>query len=242
MKRLLFVLAVSSCVFASKAQVAVPYQELPYDVKYHWGLIDVGIARGIVTLESDGQQFHGTLNGTSIPWEGKIICVSDTLQANVRDLKENVTYQSGWYRHPPVSLFRSGNYNPDDPVFFKNIAGQGEYSASNDSMEAITVTSDMIGMYYYAHLIDFESLSPGDVVQVDIEGPYSKRLDITYKGKGLYNNNGNTYPTYDCSFEYSYDGSTHNYPVDCQISVTDRIPVMLSASLPVGEVEMLYNP
>lgn len=241
MKKYLLLIVALIGGFASKAQVPVPFQELPYNIKYHWGLIDVNIARGTVTLESDGRQISGTLDGTSIPWEGKVLCVSDTLRANVNDLNEYVTYQSGWYRHVPVSTYRSGAYNPDDPAYYRNIAGRGNYSASGNSMHAVTVTSDMIGMFYYAHLINFEALRPGETVQVNIGGGYSRRLDITYKGKNVTNIDGMTYPTYDCTFIYSYDG-IEDYPVECKISATDRIPVLLSASLPIGEVEMIYAP
>lgn len=240
-KTILFIMLIAGCFISSKAQVAIPYQELSYNVKYQWGIIDVMIARGRVTMESDGRQFSGTLNGTSIPWEGKIINVADTLRANIGDNTEIVTYQSGWYRHTPVSLFRGGSYNADNPAYYRNIAGQGDYSASSDSMEAITITSDMIGMYYYSHVIDFEKLQPGEVVTLNIDGPYSRRLDITYQGKGVTDVNGDSYPTYNCSFIYSYAGG-RNYPVECKISASDRIPVYLSASLPVGHVEMMYDP
>lgn len=246
MKKYLLLIITLVAPLLCKAQVNIPYQEISYDVNYHWGLIDVMIARGVVTIQSDGQQFYGTLDGTSIPWEGKIICVSDTLNASV-DIdasiwQQTVTYQSGWYRHVPVSVFRGGSYNPDDPAYFRNIAGQGNYDASNNSMEAITVTSDMLGMYYYSHLIDFDALTPGDRVVVQIHGPYSRQLVITYQGQGVYSSNGDNYPTYNCMFEYSYGGSMSGYPVDCKIGATDRIPLFLSASLPVGRVEMLYNP
>lgn len=231
----------------SQAQTVIPRQVIPYNVNYKWGIIDVMIARGNVTIESDGSNFYGTLDGTSIPWEGKIICVSDTLKAVMSgygtNLSETVEYQNGWYRHPSVSQFRSSGYNPDDPATFKNIAGQGTYDASSSSMEAITVTSDMLGMYYIAHALDFSSLQEGQKIVVPINGRYAHEVSITYLGKGTYTTgNGDTYPTYDCSFEYSYGEGMSGYPVTCKIGVTDKNPLFLSASLPVGRVEMLYDP
>lgn len=246
MKKILFLLLTLFTCQMAKSQVTVPRQEIHYNVNYHWGLIDVMIARGVVTFQSDTDGFYGTLDGTSIPWEGKIICVSDTLRGNLvrngQNIVENVDYQSGWYRHIPVSLFRSASYNPDDPAYFKNIAGGGEYDASGDSMEAITVTSDMIGMYYLAHVIEFQNLKPGNYLEYPINGRYADKVVVTYQGEGVYNANGISYPTYNCSFEYSYGGRMSGYSVQCQISVSDRIPVSLSASLPVGHVEMLYDP
>lgn len=240
---LLFTL-IMPALFAS-AQVVIPRQELPYSVKYHWGIINVDIARGLVTVESDGSNFYGTLDGTSIPWEGHIICVSDTLNAqmsvNGNNLNERVAYQNGWYRRPHVNTFRSSTYNPDDPAIYKSIDGSGQYPASGDSMEAITVTSDMLGLYYFSHLLNFEQFPEGERIVIPIEGPYSRELVITYNGKGVYNGSGGTYPTYDCVFEYGYDGRMSGYPIECKISADGRIPVYFSASLPVGHVEMLYE-
>lgn len=247
MKKILMILAAVCAVLPLRAQMVIPRQEIPYDVNYHWGLIDVMIARGVVTVEDNGYTFHGTLDGTSIPWEGRIICVSDTLSATMqsgpRGLAETVTYQNGWYRRPRVSDFRSPGYDPSNPLYFKNIAGQGEYDASHDSMEAITVTSDMLGMYYFSRVIDFDRMNPGDRVSIPISGGYSSRVDITYQGKGLYTtSSGDTYPTYNCTFEYAYGGAMSGYAVECKIGATNRIPVYLSASLPAGKVEMLYAP
>ena len=155
---------------------------------------------------------------------------------------ENVLYQSGWYRRPHVSQFRSSTYNPADPQIYKNTQGQGEYDASNDSMEAIAVTTDMIGMFYYAKEFDFSSMKPGQEITLPIKGDYEKTVKITYTGTGLYKTNGSTYPTYDLFFQYSYKGKMTGYNVKCQIGATDKIPVFFSASLPVGEVEMLWIP
>lgn len=241
-KKILSLLVVLFAWQIGTAQVVIPRQEIHYNVNYHWGIIDVMIARGTVSVECDGYRLNGTLDGTSIPWEGRIICVSDTLVADVNGINETVVYQNGWYRRPPVSLFRSASYNPDDPAYYKNIAGQGAYDASHDSMEAITVTSDMISMYYYAHAINFQNLRPGEQVRINIDGPYSRELLVTYQGQGVYSAGGDNYPTYDCSFEYGYGGSLSGYPVECRIGANNRIPLYLSASLPVGKVEMLYDP
>lgn len=245
MKKILLVLAVALGVAAASAQVSFPRQEVHYNVNYHWGIVDVMIARGVVSYECNGGAFSGTLDGTSIPWEGRIICVSDTLRANFsgsgNDICESVNYQAGWYRRPPVSLFNSSTYNPEDPAYFRNTAGGGSYDASDDTMEAITVTADMIGMYYLARAIDFSSLGAGDQVKVPIQGQYSKEVVVTYNGEGLYSADGDNYRTYDVSFEYSYGGRMSGFPVEMKIGVDNRIPLFLSASLPVGRVEMLYS-
>ncbi|MCH5235349.1 MAG: DUF3108 domain-containing protein [Muribaculaceae bacterium] len=246
MKKYFFLtLAVFACMFAYAGNPIQP-TVIPYNVNYHWGIIDVNIAHGTVKYESDGTNFHGTLDGVSIPWEGHVIVVSDTLKAQFlpgeKYSREKIDYQSGWYRRPKAKYFRSNDYDAANPANYKNIAGEGQYDASNASMEAITITSDMIAMYYYAREIDFESLQPNQQITIPIEGVYAQEVVITYLGKGSYEIENVTYPTYNCMFEYNYKQKMSGYPVQMRIHQTDRIPVFLSASIPVGKVEMIYNP
>ena len=99
----------------------------------------------------------------------------------------------------------------------------------------------MIGMYYYAHEFDFESMEPNDVINIPIEGEYSNGVQVTFLGKGSYEINNTVYPTYNIMFLYNYKGKPAIYPVEMRIRQSDRIPIFLSASIPVGKVEMIYN-
>lgn len=245
MKRSLLSAIVLSLAATAYCGVTIPFTEIPYNVNYHWGIIDVNIAHGIVTVESDGNTFHGTLDGVSIPWEGHVILVSDTLDFNIAPAaglsRENVNYQAGWYRRPKTKYFRSKNYDAGNPEIYKNIAGEGEYDASHDSMEAITVTSDMLGMYYYAHELDFPKMNSGDKVTIPIEGKFAEEVVVTYLGEGIYQENNNNHPTYDLQFEYTYNGSLSGYQVKMKVGKDNKLPLFISASLPVGKVEMLYT-
>ncbi len=247
MKKTILLLFAFFAALTGMAQVQLPYQELGYNVHYHWGIIDVMIGHGKVTLSSSGNQFNGTLDGNSIPWDGRVFCVSDTLQATMTPASpvshETVTYENGWYMKPKTSVYRSGAYDPQNPANYKNIKGQGTLNADGETMEAITVTADMLGMFYYYHEIDFESMTPGQqiTIPITVEGGVNQQVVVTYKGKSSYNASGTTYPTYSTTFEYSYNGSMSGYPVKAEVSVTDRIPVLLSASLPIGHVEMIYD-
>ena len=228
------------------AGVNIPFTEVPYNVNYHWGIIDVNIAHGTVKYQCDGTNFSGTLDGVSIPWEGHVILVSDTLKTRMTPgtpySHEKVVYQSGWYRRPPAKYFRSENYDAANPANYKNIAGQGSYSASSNSMEAITITSDMIAMFYYAKEINFESLSQNQVITIPIDGVYAQEVKVTYLGKSSYEIENTQYPTYNIMYEYTYQGKMSGYQVHMRVRQTDRLPIFISASLPVGKVEMIYNP
>lgn len=247
MKKTVFLLFAFMTTLTGLAQVNIPYQEINYNVHYHWGLIDIMIAHGQVTLQTDGDQFTGTLDGNSIPWEGRVFCVSDTLDAvmtpGVPVSHETVTYENGWYMKPKVRAFRGNNFNPTDPASYKNIKGQGELNASDDTMEAITVTADMLGLFYHFRTIDFDSMTPGQqlTIPIAVEGGIPQSVVITYNGQSSYNADGITYPTYSADFEFSYKGAMSGYPVHTEVAKTSRIPVLLSASLPVGKVEMIYD-
>ena len=238
MKKTILLFLALVAALTGMAQVQLPYQELSYDVHYHWGLVDVNIGHGKVTLSAQGDQFNATLDGNTIPWEGRVFCVSDTLNA-VMDpglSGERVTFENGWYLKPKVMEYRSEGFRASDPANYKNIAGQGSLDADPQTMEAVTVTADMLGMFYYFHEMDFGSMSPGQQVTIPISGGYARSVTVTYNGQSSYG----AYPTYSASFEYTYDGASSGYPVQAQVDRTSRIPVSLSAELPIGHVEMIY--
>lgn len=243
MKKILLTLFVMLTAMGLKAQVNIPYTELNYNVHYHWGFINVMIGHGQVTLQTDGSNFTGTLDGNTIPWNGRVFCLSDTLQASMSPSLERVSYINGWYRKPKVSEFRSSSYNPDLTANFKNIKGEGTLNADANTMEAVTVTADMLGMFYYFRDMDFESMSVGQQVTIPIQKPdgVSDRVVVTYKGKSNYNGGGGSYSTYAVDFEYSYRGAMSGYVVSSEVSADERIPVLISASLPIGKVEMIYH-
>ncbi|MCH5230361.1 MAG: hypothetical protein J1F43_01025 [Muribaculaceae bacterium] len=246
MKKFLLLTLVMIGSLVSCYAVTIPHTVIPYNVNYHWGIIDVNIAHGTVKYECDGTNFSGTLDGVSIPWEGHVIMVSDTLKAEMlpgnKYSIEKINYQSGWYRRPRTKYFHSEGYNESNPENYKTISGEGQYDASNNSMEAIAITSDMVGMYYYANEIDFETLEPNEVLNITLEGKYAQELKVTYLGKGSYEIENTVYPTYNVMFEYNYKGSMSGYPVQMRIRQSDRLPIFLSASIPVGKIEMIYNP
>ena len=246
MKRIISLSLFCMMILLSKAGINIPFTEIPYNVNYHWGIIDVNIAHGTVKYQCDGTHFEGTLDGVSIPWEGHVIVVSDTLNAIMAPGEkyslESITYQSGWYRRPKAKYYRSNTYDASNPENYKNIAGHGEYNASSNSMEAIAITSDMIAMYYYVHEFDFASFTTNEQFTLPIQGQFEQKVVVTYLGEGSYEIEDVVYPTYNIMFEYNYKGKMSGYPVQMRVRKTDKLPIFLSASIPVGKVEMIYNP
>lgn len=248
MKRFILLSVILFSVLIGKAQLSIPYTELNYNVHYYWGMIDVSIAHGLLTMQTDGNRFVATLDGNSIPWNGRVYCVSDTLIATMTPgaglSREHVDYINGWYMKPKVSLYRSGRFNPDLPSNYRNIQGRGTLSANDETMEAIAITADMLGLFYYFREIDFERLEEGQqiVIPVTMQGAPAEKVVITYNGKSHLATHYGFYSTYSVTFEYSYRGRMSGYAANAQVSSDDRIPVSIEASLPIGKVEMTYHP
>ncbi|MDE6143343.1 MAG: DUF3108 domain-containing protein, partial [Muribaculaceae bacterium] len=248
MKKILLSLVALCIAFVSRAQGDIPYTEINYNVHYHWGFVDVMIAHGVVGMQKEGDRFSATLDGNSIPWNGRVFCVSDTLKATMTPgnglPSETVDYINGWYLKPKVTLYRSHGFDPSNPANYKNIKGGGNLDASPETMEAITVTADMLGLFYYFREIDFNSMSDGQQITIPIvvSGGSPEKVVVTYNGKSSFKTDDASYPTYSVRFEYSYGGRMSGYPVDAQVSAENRLPVLISASLPIGKVEMIYHP
>ena len=248
MKKLLLLIAVALSALAANAQVKIPYQEIRYDVHYHWGLVNVQIAHAVATIQStDSRNFSATLDGNSIPWEGRVFCVSDTLRATMTETggisRENISYINGWYMKPKTSQFHSSGFNPDNPANYKNIQGGGTLDASPSTMEAIDVTANMLGLFYTFHEMDFENMEEGQqtTIPITMAGGDTEKVVITFNGRSKYDIGGVSYPTYEVEFEYNYHGAMSGYPVKCYVGANDRLPIYFAASLPVGHVEMIYS-
>ncbi len=239
MKKTFLLLFAFVAALTGMAQVQIPYQELSYNVHYHFGLVDVNIGHGKVTLSSQGNQYNATLDGNTIPWEGRIFCVSDTLNATMTPgsplSRERVDYENGWYLKPKVMEYRNDGFVASNPASYKKIQGQGYLDAVARIMKAVTVTADMLGMFYYFHEIDFSSMSPGQQITIPIVGGYSPSATVTYNGVSSFAG----CPTYSVTFEYSYEGASTGYPVQAQVDQGSRIPLLLSAELAIGHVEMI---
>ena len=209
---------------------------------YHWGFINKIAGTGYVTYSASGNRFYGQLEGHSIPWGGRIYTVHTSLSANFSPDRgnapstETVTGMQGIYSKPLVGT------NPENAKT-RNIYGQGQLSASPQTMEAVTIMTDMLSIFYYAKELDFPSMRAGTSMEIPIiRGGGRETLYLTYNGTSEYSNDGYSTPAYSISFQYTYNGAPDKYRVQCLISQSRRIPVFFSADLLIGHMEMQYVP
>jgi hypothetical protein len=231
-------------VFRAPGQDAcIPPVAIKYKVKYHWGLINTTAAYGTVRLEATGNSLTASLDGHSISWGGRQYTVSDTLKVITMPgrgplyARQNVLYRAGRYSKPLVSLLSSPAYNPGDPANYCTISGQGTLSASPRTMEAVGISCDMLGIFYLFRYMDFTALQPGQTLLMSVNMPRTgmQHAMITYLGPDQYQDS----PSYKVRFEYTYRGVRSGYPVTCQVERSSRIPLLISASLDIGRMEMI---
>ena len=221
----------------------IPPTAIKYKVNYHWGLINTTAAYGTVRLDATGNSLTASLNGHSIAWGGRQYTVSDTLKVITMPgrgplyARQNVLYRVGRYSKPMVSLLKSHSYNPSDPANYRTISGQGTLSASPKTMEAVGISCDMLGIFYLFRYMDFTALHPGQTLLMSVNMPRTgmQHAMITYLGPDQYRGA----PSYKVRFEYTYMGVRSGYPVTCQVERSSRIPLLISASMDIGRMEMI---
>ena len=224
--------------------VSYPAQTVRYKVSYRLGFINKTAGSGtVVTSCTPSGVFTGHLYGHSIPWGGRIYSVRDTLSACMTPAApgelavERVVCRNGVYFKPAVD----GNhaYDPADPSTFWSTAGHGTLDASAGTKEAVSITADMLSFFYYAKAIDFPRMEEGRRIVVPISGDgVQGSLSVTYGGEQTVNIGEREIDTYAVVFNYTYHGVPSAYPVHCWISRQGRIPLIFSADLAIGHLEM----
>ena len=245
MKKFMIVAAALMAWVGARAAQPVAYapETVHYNVAYRWGFINKIAGHGVVTTSADASgRFAGSLRGESIPWDGRIYSITDTLSAQIGNAgpsgvgAEKVLLRNGLYTKPEVGT----KADLSNPASYWDTDGKGLLSASADTQEAVTITADMLSLFYYAKAIDFDSLTQGAKINVPITGADGSAgsLAITYGGEQTVNVGDLEVPTYAIVFNYTYRGTPSAYPVNCWISKVGRMPVIISASLAIGHMEM----
>lgn len=221
---------------------------IPYKFAYKWGFINKTAGHGNVIMKVSGDTIAATLNGHSIPWGGRVYGVNDTLVATVTKAEgnfvaeEKVLSENGVYTKPKVSVQPDGSIRVAQHPAWRNIYGKGTLNASPETMEAVTITSDMLALYRYGAVIDFSSLEPGKPVTINITGQNPGSVEITFVGPAPVNINGLQMAAWEIIFNYEYDGALSGYPVHAWLDTKTQIPLIISADIKIGHVEMIYDP
>lgn len=242
MRKLLLFLVLAAAMLTARAQSdTLSADTLHYRMNYHWGFINKTAGEGTVVTRASGDTVSVSFSARSIPWGGRLYSVKDSLVATLKStpsLSEDVIYENGTYTKPMVSVGTDGVLNIQRNYPYKNIMGKGTLSASDATMQAITITADMLSLFKWGSVLDFDSMQPGQLRDVVITGADPGKLQVRYNGKTNLQLDGVTLPVYSIVFTFEYEGAMSDYPVTAYIGTPRMIPVFFSADLKIGHVQM----
>ncbi len=238
------------CILTAGADLDAQENNYRYKIEYDFMGLKKTAAHAHVGIKINGQKFTGTLNGHSIEWGGRYYTVSDTLVARMYhtngylNVREEVVFKIGWYSKPTAAEAADGMYVFNNPKMYKNTDGMGLLDASEETMEAVSITTDMLAMFYSYRKIDFDRIMPGREYLVAITGVNGGKQHLIFRYIGLskYKINGVEYPTYQTEFEYYFNGRPSGYTVSCEVERESRLPLVFSGKLKIGKVAMIYEP
>lgn len=245
MKRFyLFLIATLGFVSSAISQINLPSSPLSYEARYHCGFIKIDAGEAHIGLSLNGNRYMATLNGQSVPIGGRVYAISDTICSTMTNngsglSHETVTYENGWYAKPHAHGSNVPKLNFNNPDDYKNINGGGDLDASSETMEAVTVSTDMLAMFYYFQQFDYDALQPGQTIELTVNLPDgdTQQVAVTYVGEDSFD--GHT--THKLTFNFSYHGVMTDYPVTAQVDATTKLPLLFAADIKIGHIELVYN-
>lgn len=239
-------------LLATAAGASAQTERHTYEVSYTLGFLKKHVGDAHVTLRfGDGGRFDATLNGRSIVWDGRVYAVSDTLRAvmglndGVIGVTERLTSVIGWYSKPYERQLRDGSYRLSDPAFYRTTAGKGHLDASEETMEAVKITADMLGLFWFFRHMDFSRLRNDVAYVVPVLGTGGsvpvQHVRLTYRGSGMCACGGCDVAVEKVTFEYYFRGRPSGYPVECCVERATGLPLSFSAGLRIGHFRMVLK-
>ena len=241
-KLTLVIVFLLSCVSAYAAGFA--NEKLHYVMSYKWGLIHKDAGEATLTLRRQGADYRIMLAAKTKPWADKIFMVRDTLLATVAadgfrpKNYQKISHEGGKYGKDDITYSYSG----------RNVTGhckryrdkKGKVSSSTKTLSAQGAVYDMLTIFYYLRLIDYDRLQKGHVVKSTVfSGSKSETITVRSLGKTTVKmRNGTKREAFHIRFNFTTGGKKKSSAdMDTWISTDSaHIPLMLTGSLPVGQV------
>lgn len=244
MKRLLFIFVFVAILGAAATRAwNVPDEILHYEVRFKWGFIDAnaGIAELKTVTDPASQTFQATLTGKSVNLLGHYYAAGDTIRGTLMSDKvkpvytEHLSQADGMFAIQTITYPDEGNSSdgeivtryPDGKVLRERISHYGG-----------GVTVDLLGVFYYIRQLDYEQMTPGEEVTVNIlHGSDAETLKVDYKGKIMADSCGTEVPAYAIGLTFSSPASGRTSQMNVSIAAdAARIPLVISGSLKVGQI------
>lgn len=227
----------------------VPDETLHYSVNFKWGLIDANA--GIATLTTENMpgtgQFKATLTGKSVDLMGHYYAVGDTMVGTVMAetmqpvYTQHLSREAGMFSIETVTYDTSGNSSLGKIV--KELP-DGKVVRSRVSHYGGGLTLDLLAVFYYIRQIEYEKMTPGECVKVNIfSGKNPEMLTVTYDGTRVISFDGADRQVYDISLTFSAEDGGYVNTDRMNVSVSsdeDRIPLLINGSLKIGHLICRY--
>lgn len=246
---LTIVLLLGSMIVPVKVSaIDLPDEDLNYMIMYKWGLVNKDAASAVLSLRSDGNHYYASLAARTLPWADKIFMVRDTLKSTMLrqgclpEVYKKISHEGSRYGKDVVRYERDGNQVTGYAQRWKSKNG-GPVSMSDTVLHATGRTVDMLSVFYYLRTLDFDAMSPGETVKMDVfSGRSVEQLAVRYDGIETIKIGKNKWRTYRLSFTFTQNGKVSSDAMETWIS-TDaaRIPVQLEGQLPLGKVRAYFT-
>lgn len=230
--------------------VEIADETLTYDVIYKWGFINKVAGYATMSLRSEGNLYHASLFARNAPWANSIYMLRDTLYTTMtRDglLPRRYVYiahEAGKYKKDVVDFSHSGNEFSAVCTRTKRPASGDPATTTSIELQAQGMTVDMLSAFFYLRALDFDSMTRGSTVTLNIfSGTKKELLTITYLGRQKVQlGDGTSLPSFYINFSFTRNGQKSSDPVEGWISADSRrIPLKVEGQLPVGKVRALYT-
>lgn len=225
-------------------------ETITYKVMYKWGLINKQAGDAALSIKTVGNNYETQLVAKSAPWADQFYVVRDTLNGRIQKdgflplFYEKIAHEGKDFKHDVVNYSR----NEDTVIGYCTRISQKEGKKNATKKEhvisATGKTVDMLSVYYYMRSLDYPNMEKDQITTLNIfSGKRKEILTIKYLGEETITYDKKSHQCYHISFTFTSDGNKKTSDdMDAWISTnTQRIPLKLEGTLPVGKVQCFYT-
>lgn len=229
--------------------LAFENESLHYVVSYKWGLIHKDAADATLSLRNRGTSYEIVLTARTKPWADRFYEVRDTLLSTV--LKDGfrpksyskIAHEKGRYSRDDITYRYSGKVIEGSCRRIR--VRDGKLTESKNRLTATGPTFDMLSIFYYLRLIDYDRLHTGNVIKTTcFSGSKSETVTIRSLGTETVKSGKRKVKATHIRFRFTSGGGRKSSDdIDAWISDDSRhIPLLLVGKLPIGQVRVRYVP
>lgn len=239
-------------VFIALQANAQGSETLNYVISYKWGLIhkDAGDAKFIRTPKGNGYELK--VIGKTKPWADKIFNVRDTLISRVSKNSYlpqqyiRIAHEKGKYSRDEINFSRTGATTIGTGSKLREKKPGETPTVKNINIKGTGQVYDILSVFYYLRDINYANLKPNEKVYATIfSGDQVEKLTVTCKGKETIKlKDKKDREAWHIVFKFTTGGGKKSSEdIDCWISTDSaHIPLLITGSLPVGQVRCTYLP